>query len=207
MKIVSWNVNLNFENGDMLTRICKISEIIKKMDPDILLLQEASDYFLNYLNDIWKFNTASKSNSHGGMLCILISERHKNFVPIKYLGIYCGIIVDNLKIVNCHLVNGKSLYSVKDRNKFYEIISNENKENLIIGGDFNDNDNDIDEILKMNDVGKIYNTPTWFKSFFENGSKIKTRYDRFFTNINIKHFDTLTKYCGHSDHIPIAIDI
>lgn len=207
MKIVSWNVNLNFEIGDMISRMFNIAQIIKQIDPDILLLQEASGYFLHYLKEIWKFRTASKVKSHGGLLCILISEKYeKEFVPIK---LYCGIIIENLSIINCHLVHGNDSCAVEERNRFYGTIKRmipSGAYQVIIGGDFNDSCDHIDTLLKLDDVGKIVDTPTWCKSFFENGSEIKSRYDRFFTDIKVKSFETLTAYCGHSDHIPILMD-
>ncbi len=54
MKILSWNVNMVYgkNNGDLISRSENIIISIKKINPDILLLQEASRYFLKLLKEL-----------------------------------------------------------------------------------------------------------------------------------------------------------
>ena len=53
-KIMSWNINVfnTKENGDIITRSENILKTIRSHSPDILVLQEGSDYFIGLLSTI-----------------------------------------------------------------------------------------------------------------------------------------------------------
>lgn len=205
MLILSWNINMYIlkNGGDLISRTENIIRIIKKLNPDMLLLQEASKYFVFELLQLKDYKQHVSVLTHGGYCIILAKPKIKVTKCIKFKLNGCGVIVnDNIKIINCHLTP-----YFKNHKLRLEVFKQMEDEKTIIMGDTNmDNTQGVDSILK--DVGKnMVSKDTWHLSFFENGSEITKRYDRVFTDLKVSNFCVYDNYHGNSDHDPISINL
>tara|TARA_Y100000389_G_C17407236_1_gene488764 strand:- start:354 stop:965 length:612 start_codon:yes stop_codon:yes gene_type:complete len=199
-KILSWNINVfnAKENGDIITRSENILKTIRSHSPDILVLQEASDYFIDLLSD---YTEHTRTRSHGGIVAILSKKDIIINNTKKYSDYATSIYLDNIIIVNCHLCPHVRNQKIRDSQ-----FSTFPKENCIIIGDMNMNRNQNFCYDNMKDIALQFSNSkdTWFYSYFENGSSVSRRYDRVYSDLEIKSFD-VTGYRNESDHMPILI--
>jgi len=59
-----------------------------------------------------------------------------------------------------------------------------------------------DVAVEVND-----NTPTWNLSYFKQGSTIRKRFDRIYTNQPFSNYKVYSNLSGISDHLPLSIMI
>ena len=200
LSLLSWNINLFNKKGnsDIITRSENILRTVRSISPDILVLQEASEYFLNLLTE---YIEHTRTISHGGIVVILTKKNIVVSNTKKYNDYATSIYLHNISIINCHLCPG-----VKNQ-KMREIqLSSLPKENCIIIGDMNMNKNQNFQSDNMKDIALQFsnNKDTWFYSYFENGSKVSRRYDRVYSDVKINSF-SVTGHRNESDHMPILI--
>lgn len=197
---MSWNINVfkKEDNGDLITRSENILRTIRSNSPDILALQEASEYFISLLTE---YTEHTRTTSHGGIVVILTKKDIVINRTKKYYDYATSISLDNIVIVNCHLCPGVKNQKVRDIQ-----LSTLPKENCIIIGDMNMNkdQNFISNNIKDIALEFSNNKDTWFYSYFENGSRVSRRYDRVYSDQKIKSFD-ITGYRNESDHMPIVV--
>ena len=208
MFILSWNVNLYLtkNGGNLISRTENIVRVLKKLNPDLLLIQEASKYFLSELS-ILNFKILSSELTHGGF-CVILSKPHinaKEYMTFKLNGSSI-ILNDDIKIINCHLTPFFKNHNTRIK-MFNQMMG---KQTMIMGDTNMDNSQIVN--CKLNDIA--LNEPflkelkdTWYLSFFKNGSYITKRFDRIYTDLNVSNFIVHDKYYGLSDHVPISIKL
>ena len=73
MKLLSWNILIYItKNQDIITKTKQLIEEIIMINPDILLLQEASEYFLSQLCSNSVYIRTMEVLTHGGLCSTLI---------------------------------------------------------------------------------------------------------------------------------------
>jgi len=203
MKILSWNVLmfLKKQAGDVITRTEIICQKIRQINPDVVLLQEASEYFLTELEDMCGFIRRVSVQAHAGLCAILTKPDIDGNVRIwpKYA---VGIQIGSLEVVNCHLAPCKENRAIRQQ-QIQEISGSD----VLIMGDTNMRS---DESVELRDIAieTGHTGPTWFHSYFEGTlTGIKERFDRAYTNtgIDIEEFRVLKECSGMSDHLPIYL--
>ena len=162
IKIVNWNVN------SIKARIGHVIELIKKENPDIIMLQElkvTNDNFPYLELEDYGYNILVNGQKTYNGVAILskfpIEEKNikladydidKDDVQARYAEITCTIDKEAWRFIVLYVPNGQDLESDKFQYKlkFYarlykylkEIVQYE--ENIIVAGDFNVANNDID---------------------------------------------------------------
>jgi len=208
MKIVSWNINMDpmgSNNGDLFLRMDLIINSIKNLNADILLLQESSNFFLHELKKKLEYHLIISNQSHCGLISILIKPKDmiklKNFDKIKNYA--ASINFDGFLIFNCHLSPYKFEKECR-KNCLNHIIGDKR----IIVGDMNMDDSEFFENEILKDIGLKENKldSTWNLSFFKNGSNVRKRYDRLFTDFEVENFKVHNEFHGQSDHLPLSFD-
>jgi len=197
---------------EQLPRFLQFFDIISNENPDILCLQEASMYFINFLIEK-KYHLLGKILTHGGWCCTL-SKHLINVKNIKDIDQCAQLIqLDSLCLVNCHLIPSASNENYRKKT-LSTIMSNIthlthlNCLHTIIIGDLNT----VGEICldKMLDMGKMAmsDIPTWYRSYFDPQSTVSHRFDRVFSNFSSQQstYRTLNDV-RVSDHVPILFEI
>lgn len=199
MKVLVWNVNVvpTKHQGDLLSRIEMIFQTIRNINPDILLLQETTLYFLKKLYEELSYECKVSRHSHCGLTATLVKKDFSDSIQI--IDIFrCGIQIEDIKIFNCHLLPYKENSDKRHQYmKFFSLMKN-----YIIAGDMNTEDN----FSYLSDVGIYLQQKTWEYSYFENGSDIKKRYDRVFSDLKNTSFFVHEEYSGQSDHLPLSFE-
>lgn len=205
MKIVSWNINMYLKNSNLITRAGDIVEQLKKIDADIICLQEASEYFLNIFNTSTNniYTRYGHITSHCG-LCVILAKSPDFTVGKSTFQCSTSICGHGINIINCHLVPSNNEKFRREQLEALAIGENQ----VIICGDMNMKNNEIGiyndiALLKKNEEN------TWFGKFFDEKSSISYRYDRFFvkkldTEVEYKVFKNLSYL---SDHVPILLEV
>lgn len=186
-------------NGDLISRADVIISSIKFMNPDIILLQEASEYFLEEILENTDYVRHVHTLTHGG-ICVTLTKPSVNVSEVNTHNGSVSIVVDDVVIYNCHLTP----YANNHKMRLIQITPFFTK-NVIIMGDMNMNDTQNIDHPTIKDLGVCDRVDTWNLSFFENGSTVRRRYDRVFTDIDFKSFYVHEERHGHSDHLPISL--
>jgi endonuclease/exonuclease/phosphatase family metal-dependent hydrolase len=202
MKLFSWNVNMYIKGaGDMITRAEHAHLTIKNESPDILLLQEASDYFLSYLTE---YKEQARVTSHGGLVVILTKGTVTVTNPMKHSNFAVSVNVGDILLVNYHLCPFAQNQEMRDIQ-----ISSLARPKCILMGDTNMNafQHFVSDTIK--DVARQIgnNEDTWFMNFFTRGSNVARRFDRVYTDVKVSNFHVYRNYWGESDHIPISVEL
>lgn len=188
LRIMTYNIH-EFKSSRNIKNVKSIIDLIFKIDPDILCLQEYIDNqeAFNKLSEKYKYNVITNSEPYGTVtnnLKICIFSKHE----IKYTKFYdlnsgeksnikdnrrmimCDIVVNLKELTICNLhtcANNTNYQPYNQINNLLEIIINDYKtKNYIICGDFNVINESIYtldelEILKLNE----YNKPKRFITF------------------------------------------
>jgi endonuclease/exonuclease/phosphatase family metal-dependent hydrolase len=198
IKILSWNIFAYHPyKRDIIQTVIRIIDVIKDIDPDVLCLQECSNYVIECIHCKTKYKLVNRILTHGGYVCTFITEDKQ----VTNITINNSVIIKigNITIYNCHFPPGNILHSQLSSLNIYE--------KSIIVGDLNYS-NHID-IKNLCDVGEDTNIPTWFASFFEANNNKQERYDRICvtTDLIYDRFDVHSSITYISDHVPISIYI
>lgn len=202
MLVLSWNINAYIiKDQDIITKTDYIIKEIKKINPDILLLQEASKYFLSRISSC--YFCYGFVMTHAG-LCATLTRSDNLFVKnVRKYKTGISIYLENIIINNCHLTPHYSNSEI--RTKELDIMT---EENIIIFGDTNMTRT---ETYCLNDVAKDKDNlaDTWFYSYFEKGSKVSRRFTRAYTDLDTSkmEYTIYPDYKHLSDHIPVSIKI
>ena len=206
MKLLSWNILIYItKDQDIITKTQHLIEEIIKIDPDVLLLQEASEYFLTQLCSNSSYIRTTEVLTHAG-LCTTLIKNHiliSNVKKIDTTGV--SIQIDDLTIINCHLVPyyNNQLFRV---NQVKHLLL----PNTILMGDMNMNNNQYLEHDGIYDVAVSLEkklSDTWFLSYHKKDSTISKRFSRVYTNKQVLSYQVYNTYKYLSDHIPISIII
>jgi len=206
MKLLSWNILIYItKDQDIITKTQHLIEEIIKIDPDVLLLQEASEYFLTQLCSNSTYIRTTEVLTHGGLCCTLIKNHIliSNVKQIDTTGV--SIQIDNLTIINCHLV---PYY----KNQLFRVnqVKHLLLPNTILMGDMNMNNNQHLEHNGIYDVAVSLEkklSDTWFLSYHNKHSTISKRFSRVYTDKQVLSYQVYNTYKYLSDHIPISIII
>ena len=226
MKIISWNIcglprNLNFYHNPH-KKIDNIIQTIFNINPCILLLQEVFDLNIQkkvieelekknyYVNVSENLRTISSNGLVTATKAPIINTdlyKFKNNTSVEFF-IEKGIQksqIENMTIYNTHIQSGSMLgiysrckkYRYKQYQETLEFI--DPKENLIFGGDFNEDHNDS-ELNNMIETMKLYNNKDKLVTFPEYSKQL----DYILTNIDELNTYTIIP-SNLSDHYIIEL--
>lgn len=201
---MSWNVNTYINKGNLLYRLQIITEEIIKISPDILFIQEAGNELLDMLRK--KYRLYDSVLTHGGLCCILTKPHLGSYESIKFDTTGVGIISQDSILVNCHLVPCRNNSEYR-KYQLNEIVKNNKDKKITFIGDMNMKDDETYTSLKDVAVEVNDNTPTWNLSYFKQGSTIRKRFDRIYTNQPFSNYKVYSNLSGISDHLPLSIMI
>jgi endonuclease/exonuclease/phosphatase family metal-dependent hydrolase len=211
IKILSWNILMYITRGqDVIQKAENLIYEIKKLNPDVLCLQEASTYFLTLLCEQTNYMVVMSELTHGGICCTLVKKDMINDVrnPVKFF--QCGVkcVIGNNTIINCHLVPGFQNHGMR-LSQINEMIGTDINTPIVLIGDTNmGNDQQIDKKWLVDAAIFAKNQqPTWFCSYFDKKSKATKRFDRAYTNVKFTEFAVYPEFTHLSDHIPISIKL
>lgn len=222
IKLLSWNINMyNPDKPELQNDI--INEINNQLtDEDFVILIESSFEFISNLmktnikNNYKLFN--SFAISHGGLINILSNKKISDIkhFPLENPSLLINFKKDkkNVYLAGCHLFP----FVENAERRFQELLIIKSmvpdNSNFIVIGDLNIREKETkflekDNILELRDSGD--KRKTWFRSFFEPGTPISSRFDRLLIskNIQIKDFNLIgRKYLNQkmtllSDHLGI----
>lgn len=248
ISILSWNIladcycdnnsfpNVNKKYLELNERISKIITIIKKIDADIVCLQEVDIFDELKLDDYNKYYK-KKENSEDGILILLkdtikineynIIDYYNNSEMKNYNQFFFHFnLSDNNNNSNFNLIITHLKVKIEFSNdrtsqlsQLTNFLKNNNFNNVIICGDFNCNlnDNYLIDFINNNKLNKIDNDITTFK-IRNNIKKIEEIDFIFYKNIkvisqnNIYKLDLFDYDTGlpdnnmPSDHLPIFMN-
>lgn len=226
LKIISWNINMFRPDKPELEKkiIDEINNIID--DVDFLILIESS---FEFVSKLIKTNIKNKYNlfgnfavSHGGFINILYNKKITNIkhIPLENPTLLIKFKKDNVDVflAGCHLAP----FPENAEKRFQELLIVKSmvpdNSNFIMIGDMNIREKETkflekENILELRDSGD--KRKTWYRSFFEKGSPVSSRFDRLFIskNINVKKLDLFgKKYVNKqivllSDHLALKSNL
>lgn len=195
MKLLSWNINMVHGKVDIPNKTMLLVQYIKDLDPNVLFLQETCLYTNNKISELG-YTCHGMVRTHS-MFCSILAKNtlDKHITNIKkYHQMGQSITVNGIEFVNCHLVPFKE--NSEQRIRQLDKLDNSN---TLIMGDFN-----TDKDLSFKNLKEIGNSETtWNLSFFQRGCNLKKKFDRVFTDIEIKEF--AVRKILFSDHYPIQV--
>jgi endonuclease/exonuclease/phosphatase family metal-dependent hydrolase len=222
LNIISWNIMMYVKFRPERKHVLKnIIEALCDLKPNVLCLQESSDWANELISTELKMVIVGSELTHGGLCTTFVSPNLKVVDVKKYshTGVVCTI--ENFGIVmNCHLTpyyknHAMRISQLRDMFEHiqFEHIQPKLGQTLVLVGDFNmcEDQNISQDILntyKLKDIAHEHGNlaPTWFKDFHEKGSTISKRYDRIYSNVETESQHAIhMKLKGLSDHIPIGI--
>lgn len=210
MKILSWNVNLGspISGGDIISRGVTALNTIKRINPEILVLQESSELFNNHLKTIG-YTVFENIRAHCGLLTVLTKSEHVKWCKhISSETAMCGTYIickyKDIRIVACHLSSGEQYNEGRD-----VFVKQNDLSDTILIGDLNTPNSQQFSTHFLKDIAIENNKhcDTWSHSFFKSRSTRKARYDRVLSSVVCETFTSHVECYGQSDHIPISIDI
>jgi endonuclease/exonuclease/phosphatase family metal-dependent hydrolase len=194
---------------DVITKAEYIAKEIKRQDPDVLMLQEASEYFISILLTHCKYRRHNSILTHGGIVVIFTKYNLDVIEDIVFQHIGVGVKIGNKTLVTCHLVPYVKNQEYR-QGQLKEIMDYIKDENVLIIGDMNMNNYQKFQSNNMRDVAIISNNydDTWFLSYHTKSNTTSRRFDRVYTNIEeTKNYKTYPEYKYLSDHVPISVDV
>jgi endonuclease/exonuclease/phosphatase family metal-dependent hydrolase len=206
MKLLSWNILMYItKNQDIITKARYIVDEIKRINPDILMLQEASEYFLGVLLDQSNYNRHIHVLTHGGLVVILTKPSIKVSESLFFNDIGVGVRIGDKTVVTCHLVPGKNNQKFR-QGQLDEIITRSGL-NVLIMGDMNMTNYQNFESKSMIDVALVNKNcdDTWFLSYHIKSNMTSRRFDRVYTDMKTMNYTVYQTYKYLSDHVPISI--
>jgi endonuclease/exonuclease/phosphatase family metal-dependent hydrolase len=195
------------KDQDIITKTDYIIEEIKKQDPDVLMLQECSEYFISILTKQCMYKRHRHILTHGGLVVIFTKYDLNVTQDIIFSDIGVGIKVGNKTLVTCHLVPFVNNQEFR-QGQLKEVMTKIKDNNVLIMGDMNMNNYQNFKSDTMNDVAlleKNYND-TWFLNYHDKTKTTSRRFDRVYTDIITTKYKTYPEYKFLSDHIPISIE-
>ncbi len=211
MKVMSWNILTYLNKGqDMVKKVENIINEIVKINPDILLLQEVSDYFTEQLTIKTSYKFLIKTINHAGFCSLFLRDdlNNENIIVKKHYDTGVSIQIDDITIANCHLAPYRQNQEFRF-SQLKDIVDRTTTPNIILMGDMNMGRDQSFNYKNFEDIAIQFNNTedTWFASYFNSYSTHKNRYDRVFSNMKIKEYNVYQEYKHLSDHIPISIEI
>lgn len=176
MKILNWNIGICDYKKDTISRSERIISSIEKINPDVILFQEASTFFLDYLQKNSEYDNVCTLSTSLGLTCILVKvSLYKNIRNSTSNSDYVMINLNDIKIVNNIPLN----YNF---DKLQNIFSNFYKNIIIVGNIENKN---IERILNFCNIKK---------------------YNKIFSDLKIENFNIHTECSGQGKDLPISFN-
>lgn len=192
---------------DIITKSQYIIEEIGKINPDILLLQEASNYFLNELESKLGYKNQCQTLTHGGLCVILTKPGLSIDNPKVYKQTGVSIDINHITVANCHLVPYFQNQKFRET-QLHTIIDNSNQ-NIVVMGDMNMNNTQSFDHNDIKDIAIEYNNmaDTWFLSYHKKNKTTSHRFDRIYSNTKCTNYQVYADFKYLSDHVPISVQI
>lgn len=214
-----WYPTLNYDELMMKTRF---NTLIKYIKGDVVMLQEVTPYVRRKLYNIFKLNyiimplSCHKTNNNiTGNLTML--NKNNIFKSPTQRTIYIGnngIGVTETEFIDIYNIHLDCDSSVKRKKELTKIISTFNKnKKIIIGGDFNSDENELHNLLKQENFEMncpvikgtyLCETPMIDYIYVYGFSNPITTIHNTISNTNTKCYKNTIKKYG-SDHHPITV--
>lgn len=234
LRIVTYNVNWG-ESNFPITAPQKTSNAIRRINGDVVVLQEATPfwqaYFKKYLSDIYPYQLFKHQEDGGGLALLSKYSVNNQEYTHSSVGWHPGWIFEVnspygvLQIANLHLspplVSKANLHfslgpyfetpaiREKEINYYYQFIQPQRP--TIIAGDFNEDDNGfVTQFLNQHgftdvQLKKGRNYSTWHWTF--GFFTVQKKLDHIFYDHSFKETKAQVLYDGDSDHYPLAADL